>query len=113
MEQPAGSFGSFENAEPVVVGGAWNIDKLRWFTGCDYTITTQFLQGFSPRTADSGELVLGMGKASVVLFMCNEGTGTTITDARAGKVGTFSGQVGWHNLWWDWDKNGLQKIISY
>jgi hypothetical protein len=67
------------------------LDKLRFFSGI--TSPSDFIgmiQGLSDRTESGNEVVLGFGKASDVLFMCNEGSGTTLTDSKLSLTGSFN-----------------------
>jgi hypothetical protein len=106
----SGAYGSFENAEPVVISGIYCIDKLRFFAGISNPDAIgEIIQGWNGRT--EGETYsMGFYAESEVMFACDEGSGTTITDSKEGYVGTFSGGVYWYNRWWDWDRNGMQKI---
>ncbi|HBG77499.1 MAG TPA: hypothetical protein DDW84_01435 [Phycisphaerales bacterium] len=75
------------------------IDKIRFFTGYDTTQNLCYMQGQSSRTQSANEVIWGeFGKASAVLFMCNEAGGYTITDSKLGLVGNFSdsNNVKWH-----------------
>lgn len=55
------------------------IDKLRTFVGITEPAgLSDILQGLSPRTEDADEVVLGFGRASTVLYMFDEASGTSL-----------------------------------
>lgn len=97
----SGSMPGFDNSDPLVIGPAYKgqLDKFRFFSGYDPIINNlAFIQGFSGRTESGNEVIMGsFGIASSVLFMCDETLGTTITDSKTGKVGTFNSSV--HVTW--------------
>ena len=75
------------------------IDKIRFFSGIIYPESFEgVIQLLSGRTESTGETVLGFGKDSDVLFMCDEAGGITIIDSKKGLIGHFSSSqdVKWH-----------------
>jgi hypothetical protein len=110
----SGTFDPFANAEPLVIGEVWNLDSLRFYAGItDPEAIGNLIQGWYQRTDTAEAASMGFYPYSAVWFKMDEGTGATITDAKAGYVGTFAGEVDWHNLYWDWDQNGMQTIAEF
>lgn len=111
--ETSGSYSALTNSEAVVISDIWNLDSLRYYSG----ITSpgdpgSLIQGWYQRTDTSESSSMGFFKSPSVWFLCDEGTGTTITDSKTSQVGTFSGDVYWYNAYWDWDKNGNQTIVT-
>lgn len=95
----------------VIINPNTEIDHLRfWDDVSEESHATTVLFPTNSRW-NYTESTLGIGNPSKVRFKMDEGSGSTITDDKAsGLVGTFSGDVSWIPLFWDWNKNGLQKI---
>jgi hypothetical protein len=98
----AGAVPDMSNAEPVLIGNTYKgqFDRLRYFSGLDESkvgTMAGIIQGLFGRT-ELGEQVLGFGYLSSLFWMCDEHSGTTITDGKTSKVGTFSSadHVQWH-----------------
>ncbi|MCE5184932.1 MAG: hypothetical protein LLF76_02260 [Planctomycetaceae bacterium] len=92
--------GDFSNAAPLIVGMFnGDIDKLRVFADMDFSSLSGIPMEWAGRN-DLTETQLGFGLASAVRFMCNEGTGTTITDNKLGLTGTISDIN--HVRWYPW-----------
>jgi hypothetical protein len=91
-----GTMPTLSNAEAVVVGSGFkgSFDKLRYFSAITDPTSFGALVQFASRT----ELTTLWEMTPNVQFNCNEGTGTTITDSKTSKVGTFSSadHVAWH-----------------
>lgn len=91
--QLSGAMPSFDNSESVMIGAGHKnqFDKLRFYSGLTHPgDLSDIIQLFGNRTESGDEQVFGIGAISSVLFMCNEATGTTITDSKTSKVGTFN-----------------------
>jgi hypothetical protein len=88
----SGSLPAMANTEPVILGTAYKgqFDKLRFFAAIDPQIVAGSVQDISGRTESGNETFFGIGAVSSVLFMCDNASGTIITDSKTGKVGTFS-----------------------
>ena len=95
---------SFANDANLIVGLRTStiyqdqLDKIRFFSGVDDpTGLGGIIQGLSGRTESGSEVLIGIGKASDVLFMLDEGTGTTVTDSKLSYTGTLNDPN--HVLW--------------
>jgi hypothetical protein len=92
----SGAFPDFSNAEPVVIGNGFKgqVDKLRYYSGITNPTAFESIVQFAERT----ETTTSWEMTPNVQFNCDEGTGTTITDSKTSKVGTFSSadHVAWH-----------------
>jgi len=93
----SGTFPAFGNSDNLIAGEnskkpyRGDIDKIRFFSGIPVIAGFgDIIQGFSERTEAGNEVILGMGKASNVLFMFDEGSGTTVTDSKLGLTGSLN-----------------------
>jgi len=93
----SGTFPDFANADNLIAGENYkkpyrgDIDKIRFFSGItDPTVKYMIIQGLSERTESGNEVILGFGKYSDVLYMLDEGSGTTVTDSKLGLTGTLN-----------------------
>lgn len=102
--QITGISSDFSNSDNLIIGldsrrpYRSQIDKVRFFSGiADPTIITCIIQGLSERT-DTQEVFLGFGLESSLMWMCDEGSGTIITDSKTSKTGTISSltNIKWH-----------------
>lgn len=98
---------SYANDANLIIGYSSNegykheLDKIRFFNNFAYPTTfVDMMQGFSGRTESGNEVVLGFGRTSSVLYMLDEGTGTTITDDKASLTGTLTANdPNWLPFW--------------
>ncbi|RKY09840.1 MAG: hypothetical protein DRP56_02055 [Planctomycetota bacterium] len=97
----------YSNSEPLIVGlhardgYKYEFDKLRFFSGVDVDNRFHSTQGLSYRAESGGEVLMGIGFVSDVLFMLDEGSGTTVTDSKLSYTGTFNdaNHVFWTPEW--------------
>lgn len=59
------------------------IDKIRFFDSIAYPMAFDLIQGLAGRTDNVTEQVLGFGAVSDVVYPCDEGSGTIISDSKA------------------------------
>jgi len=105
---------SYANTANLIAGSGfkYTLDKIRFFSGVAYPQGMgHIIIGLSARTESIDEQILGIGKISDVLYMLDEGTGTTITDMKLGLTGTLSdsNHVRWYPFNWHWADLSVQQ----